>query len=352
MVSEGGAAGATNVLLHPLLHSNTSDLSEQRYTSLFTGEESFLTDHRVRTIGGAEQKVFPGVAFLEMARAAVVQGLSIQSGSSILELRNTIWLRPLVVASPTPVSIVLLVDDDHDWIEYEIYSQAAGQKTIHCHGQAVVSDRSPSIKLDIEQLRARMDPFRLEPSGIYAAFGAMGFNYGPAHRGIVAIYQHENQVLAQLHLPPSVVSTQHDYILHPSMLDSALQASIGLIIDTNLPPNRPPVPFALNSVRLLSACANEMFAWVRNSEDSALESKTLDIDLCDRQGNVCVQMKGFISRTLKSETASAHHEDCLNAEGSLDCTEDDPACDDAFYHKLIADVANREVSVDEAVELA
>ena len=55
-------------------------------------------------------KVLPGVAYLEMARAAVVQGLAIQSGSSIVELLNTIWLRPLVVANPTGVSIALLVD--------------------------------------------------------------------------------------------------------------------------------------------------------------------------------------------------------------------------------------------------
>jgi acyl transferase domain-containing protein len=195
-----------------------------------------------------------------------------------------------------------------------------------------------------------MDPFGLEPSGIYAAFGAMGLNYGPAHQGIVALYRRENQVLAQLHLPGSVSSTQHDYILHPSLLDSALQASIGLI-DTNSLPSRPPVPFALNFLRQLSACENEMFAWVRTSENSARESKALDIDLCDGQGNICVQMKGFVSRILESETGSTHFENRLNAEGSPNCREDDSAFDDAFYRKLIADIANREVSVDEAVEL-
>ena len=49
-----------------LLQQNTSDLSEQRYSSTFTGEEFFLTDHVVNG-----QKVLPGVAYLEMARAAV-----------------------------------------------------------------------------------------------------------------------------------------------------------------------------------------------------------------------------------------------------------------------------------------
>src|SRR6266545_4670942 len=38
-------------VIHPLLHRNTSDLREQRYSSTFTGEEFFLADHQVRVDG-------------------------------------------------------------------------------------------------------------------------------------------------------------------------------------------------------------------------------------------------------------------------------------------------------------
>ena len=62
---------AVSAVLHPLLHSNTSDLREQRYSARFTGEEFFLRDHRVVLSGGAGERVLPGVAYLEMARAAV-----------------------------------------------------------------------------------------------------------------------------------------------------------------------------------------------------------------------------------------------------------------------------------------
>jgi hypothetical protein len=58
-------------VLHPLLHRNTSDFNEQRYSSRFTGEEFFLRDHQVRSDGHSAQKVLPGVAYLEMARAAI-----------------------------------------------------------------------------------------------------------------------------------------------------------------------------------------------------------------------------------------------------------------------------------------
>ncbi|MFY0578011.1 hypothetical protein ACN28S_30120 [Cystobacter fuscus] len=56
--------------LHPLLHINVSNFRAQRYQSTFTGDEFFLKDHKVKG-----QKVLPGVACLEMARAAAAFAL-------------------------------------------------------------------------------------------------------------------------------------------------------------------------------------------------------------------------------------------------------------------------------------
>jgi len=41
------AAGAATGVLHPLLHTNSSDLSQQSYSTTFSGEEFFLLDHQV-----------------------------------------------------------------------------------------------------------------------------------------------------------------------------------------------------------------------------------------------------------------------------------------------------------------
>ena len=99
---------SATAVLHPLLHRNTSDLSEQRYSSTFTGEEFFLVDHQVRVNGHSGQKVLPGVAYLEMARAAIERAAPGQPESSVLELRNTIWLKPVIVAEHKQVSVALL----------------------------------------------------------------------------------------------------------------------------------------------------------------------------------------------------------------------------------------------------
>jgi acyl transferase domain-containing protein len=334
-----GAERDAIAVLHPLLHSNTSDLSEQRYSSTFTGDEFFLTDHRVRTNGSA-QKVLPGAAYLEMARAAIQQLSPDQQESSVLKLQDTVWLKPFVVAERRRISIALSANDDGR-IDYEIYSNEGEHETVHCQGQAVFRRQAAPARLDLAQLRRAMGSGRLSASGLYALCNRMGLHYGPAHQGIVAIHLGEKQLLADLRLPAVVEASEHEYVLHPSMIDSALQASIGLIVDRNHVPTNPPVPFVAESVSILSACTKEMAAWVRLAEDSRPQDRItkVDIDLCDPQGNVCVQVRGFASRILESDVKAQTNRD-LEAPFDL-----------AFYQTLIADVVNRNVSVDEAVEL-
>jgi hypothetical protein len=116
------------------------------------------------------------------------------------------------------------------------------------------------------------------------------------------------------------------------LLDSALQASIGLSLDPQRHPSRPPLPFSLASLRVLSACEEDMFAWVRRSPGSRpADAPAVDIDLCDRQGRVCVQIRGFTSRILAAR-------------------QEPTAFDSDAYRTLIEKVLRREISIEAAVE--
>jgi acyl transferase domain-containing protein len=347
------AEGSAVAVLHPLLHANTSDLSEQRYSSTFSGEEFFLTDHRVCIDGDAAEKLLSGAACLEMARVAIEQAAPIRPESSILELRNMVWLKPVVVTDPKQVSIALFATDN-DRVDYEIYSIEAEQETLHCQGQAVFSRQSAPARLDLEQLRLQMGQGRLDAADVYTIFARMGLHYGPAHQGITVIHLGEKQVLAQLRAPEVVETDQHKYVLHPSLMDSALQASIGLIVDLNHVPTKPYVPFTVESLRVVSACAKEMVAFARYSKGGQPGDKTVkvDIDLCDERGNVCVQMRGFALRVLGSEITSGCQKTInKSAHNGSTLIEDNASFDKALYQKLIAGVLNGAVSVDEAVEL-
>src|SRR5262249_35830837 len=91
----------------------------------------------------------------------------------------------------------------------------------------------------------------------------------------------KGQVLAYLRLPKSVEETFDNYNLHPSLMDSALQAAVGLIDDKQSHQAR--MPFALELLRVSAPCVRKMVAWVRYSTgNSAVDLMVnLDIDLCD-----------------------------------------------------------------------
>ena len=298
--SSGVSAGS---VLHPLLHCNTSDLRGQRYSTRMRGDEFFLTDHRVSTEGDSLQKVLPGVAYLEMARAAVEQAWGGRPEGAVLELRQTVWARPIVVGDESKAISIALMANEEEQVEYEIYSQEGEQEIVHCQGRAVWSRGGESSRLDVEQLKGEMGQGEVEPSRIYAGFAGMGLMYGPGFQSITGMRCGRGQVLAQLRLPGVVEEKWGEYVLHPSLLDGGLQACVGLMEGRWEATKRPRLPFALESLRIVAGCSREMMAWVRYAPGSQAGDTVvkLDIDLCDERGHVCVEMRGFSSRELKSD---------------------------------------------------
>src|SRR5579864_3632570 len=142
-------------------------------------------------------------------------------------MQNIAWIRQIIVTEKTQVNIALSAGKN-DGIDYEVFSQDSDQDIVHCQGRAVWSRQPAPSNLDLEQLKGQMEKGRLEPRSVYAACASMGMVYGPAFQSITALHRGSNQVLAQLQLPGSVAGKSADYVLHPSLMDSALQAAVGL----------------------------------------------------------------------------------------------------------------------------
>ena len=282
-------------MLHPLLQRNVSVLSRQRFSSTFTGTETFLRDHVVKG-----QKVLPAVAYLEMARAAVELASPPTDGARLIELRDTVWAQPVVVTGPREVTMALR-ESEAGKIEFDV---SCGD-TLHCEGHAVFTPDSAAPRLEIEQLKARM-PGASDVSGMYARYTAAGVDYGAAHRAVDAVWVGERQLLARLRLPRAAERGAADYLLHPSILDGALQTCLALA-GASERFERPMLPFALDTLRVFAACTPEMYAWVRPTDDAepGAGARSFDVDLCDAQGRVCVQLHGFVSRALEGELAPA-----------------------------------------------
>lgn len=145
----------------------------------------------------------------------------------------------------------------------------------------------------------------------------MGINYGKSLQSITAIYQGENQQLVYLTLPEEMKSSKRDYVLHPSLMESALQSAICLITQRDGIDSLDPVPLSLEVLKITSACTDEMYAWVRYARGSLPgdNKPKLDIDLIDNQGNICITFK---SLTFNNENAEKNTTLRSNFEMLLD----------------------------------
>ncbi|NRS49278.1 SDR family NAD(P)-dependent oxidoreductase [Brevibacillus sp. HB2.2] len=300
--------------IHPLLQRNTSDFSEQRFSSTFTGQEFFLTDHVVK-----KQKILPGVAYLEMARvAAELATASLTEEPAKIELNNVVWTRPIVVGDQPAQIHIGLVPEENGEITFEIYSKLEAvdaERVIHSQGSVMLPSVAEKHALNLPSLQAECGLRAFSSEQCYSIFHAIGMEYGSAHQGIDTLYVGEGQVLAKLSLPASVSKMENPFVLHPSLMDSALQASIGLMMVEEEPPTadghssrKPSLPFAMEEVEIHDKCTASMWAYVRYSANSSADDKVqkLDIDLCDDQGSVCVRIKGYSMRVLEDGKQASH----------------------------------------------
>ncbi|QFQ28662.1 SDR family NAD(P)-dependent oxidoreductase (plasmid) [Bacillus thuringiensis] len=286
--------------LHPLMHQNSSTLNKQRYTSLFDGEEFFLKDHVIQG-----RRVLPGVAYLEMARVAIEQATNRELGHEGIVLKNITWSRPFMLEDePVQIHIDLYPEENGD-ISFEIFSENGmyGEDTIlHAQGSAISREPTIHTKLDIKDLINQSEDLLLSRD-CYESFHALGFAYGPSHKGVEYIYKGKDYVVGKVVLPRSVMDTQEQFILHPSVMDAAFQLTLAFNLDisgalVDKDKVNPILPFALNELELLSSCTSTMWAYVRYSEGSQPGDKVekMEILLCDEDGTICVSMKGLTSR--------------------------------------------------------
>nr|WP_240464227.1 SDR family NAD(P)-dependent oxidoreductase [Paenibacillus apiarius] len=306
ITSTQAASQSKAIIMHPLLHQNTSDLSEQRYSSSFTGEEFFLANHVIKG-----KRVLPGVAYLEMAREAVQQATgSTTEERAGIRLKNMVWAQPIAVTGqPVKVNIGLYPENNGE-IGYEIYTETevgSNGPIVHSQGSAVLVRRGETPTLDLESIQAQCTE-TISSAQCYKTFRRMGIDYGPGHQGIEEIRVGQGQILAKLTVPGSIMDTHDQYILHPSIMDGALQASVGFIINTEVSEAgnhlNPSLPFTMEKLEIYDRCVSLMWAVIKK-ENANKQLIKLDIDICDETGNVCVRIKGYASRVLKGEISSA-----------------------------------------------
>ncbi|MFF7638221.1 SDR family NAD(P)-dependent oxidoreductase [Kitasatospora sp. NPDC008050] len=287
---------------HPMLHRAVPDAEGLTFHAHFDGSEPYLSDHRVR--GG---RVLPGVAHLEMARAAVALALGAERAARV-RLDGVVWLRPAICGPhglELRVSVRTLPGGGCDFTIHS--ADEDGTATLCSQGRASLAGPEDRGAPSLHELRAACAEAVYSATHVYGRYDRMGMEYGPAQRTLVELRvgtdgAGRRQVLAELSLP-AAAELAADCRLNPAVLDGALQATIGLWPAEAGGDGRPAalaLPFAVQRVEALAATPARAYAWIRHQPGSSTEaaSARLDITVLDEYGRPCVELTGLSTRAL------------------------------------------------------
>ncbi|MEJ2445999.1 MAG: hypothetical protein P8Y42_21535, partial [Exilibacterium sp.] len=124
-----------NEWIHPLLHRNITTLSEQRFSSEFTGEELFVTDT------GNGQLILQEAVLLEMASQAIKCSINSQKYKNFkVKLKNITWIEPIHIPAtvyagiyPDSAASDQSSEKEQGIFIVEIFTESSeGERQIHC----------------------------------------------------------------------------------------------------------------------------------------------------------------------------------------------------------------------------
>ncbi|HEW98668.1 MAG TPA: alpha/beta fold hydrolase, partial [Beggiatoa sp.] len=286
--------------LHPFLESNTSTLQEQRYTTSLRGDEFFLADHVV-----GQQKTFPGVAYLEMAWVA--GGMA--GERAVQTLKDIVWVQPITVSdTPQRVHISFYPTEASQLVEFEVSTfDDAQERQVHVQGQLIYQNQTtPNAEtLDLEAIQKRCTESWVQAK-CYRLFQAVGLSYGPGFQSIQTLYRNDTEALSSLVLPASLQSGFNDFVLHPALMDGALQTVIGLMGSST---SGTPLPFALAEVSLIKPLPEQCYAYVTLTPESRdLNVKKFHLWFVDDRGQVLVKLKDFSVRVPRTVETTMYYQ--------------------------------------------
>ncbi|WDD90503.1 SDR family NAD(P)-dependent oxidoreductase (plasmid) [Burkholderia sp. FERM BP-3421] len=279
-----------------------------------TGREFFLADHCVDGV-----HVLPAAAYFEFVRAAVRQAGLAHSDRFVM--KQVSLERPLMLdrdgdADDCRLLVVELLADARGRIDFTLASTActlaeitprldatphaalaADEKlVVHCRGVYLSAPESEPVAVGDVTHEIASSTTVFDAEQVYRFLAARGFEYGPRQRALQRATLHSPECLyADLALPVPLVSSLPTMMLHPSLLDGALQAAAGFYL-ADAADIEPGLPFAIDEIAVWRVGEPSMRARVTRRTTEVGAVTRLDIELYDADGRLCAALKGLTSR--------------------------------------------------------
>ncbi|AGL16509.1 type I polyketide synthase [Actinoplanes sp. N902-109] len=263
-----GGSGARGSVGHPLLESVVRLAEDAGWVwsgRLSTGTSPWLGDHVV-----AGRTLAPGAALTELV-------LHAGDRAGLPAIAEIAFEQPLVLDGLVEVQV--RVEENRA----SVFSRS-GEQWIR-HATAALTDPvEPTEALDGQWPPAGAQAVPIDDA--YEAMAARGYEYGPAFRGLQAVWRLGEDLYAEVELP-----VDDGFALHPALLDSALHALLVVAGDDDAIG----LPFAWRDVHLYATGASALRVRLRPTGPD-----TVSLLAADGAGQPVVSTGAMISRPAEA----------------------------------------------------
>jgi polyketide synthase PksN len=242
-----------------------------------------------------DRVMLPGVGYLEMALEAAAQ---VEPDSSV-QLKNVVWLRPLVVEGEA-LDVRISLRQAEEAIAFTVTSGENRDQVMHAKGECFLEKTPatpPPESLPLQTLSARCE-VKIDGNAHYATMEAGGVQYGDYFKGIEYIAKNDTEALGRFKIPEAYQAETGGYLLHPALMDCALQTLVGL--RDGGANQQPALPFSVEEVCVYRPLPAEGFAHV----SMAPGHLHYHIDIADSNGALCARVRDLALREIGAATVN------------------------------------------------
>ncbi|MCW2517705.1 MAG: polyketide synthase, partial [Mycobacterium sp.] len=251
---------------------------------LSVSSQPWLADHAVAGV-----VLFPGAGFVELA---------IRAGDEVGCSRvDELMLHAPLVLPPEGVAVQVVVSqaDEAGGRVVSIFSraqQASATWILNAEGELGVVSSAPGCDLSVwPPVGAR----EIDVADAYAELSARGYEYGPAFRGLKAMWRRGDEVFAEGSMPAELQA--NGFGVHPVLLDGALHAVVLSRADGD---GEMALPFSWQKVSLHASGASAVRARLAPNGTSSMS-----IDLADGLGLPVLSVEAMVARPVTAQQLAA-----------------------------------------------
>ncbi|MFT5920153.1 MAG: acyl transferase domain-containing protein, partial [Granulosicoccus sp.] len=275
---------------HIFLNDNLRQPEPAWEVELNTRLLPWLEDHQVE-----KAVVVPGAAYVE-AGLAIHQKEFNDAACVLMDLK----FNQVLVADPDKVQMMQTRYDNHSKT-YGVYSREKGDTSgwqLHAKGRMLEGNfGEEGGTVNFNELKSGFNN-SIEPADMYATLTNMGLYYGPFFQGLKQIYTRKDEVLCQITGKEELNGNPDQYLLHPTILDSAFQSMVSLVEEEGN--TTPYVPVNIDKFVLYTPVGNSV--WCHGTiTERGKDSITGNIVFFNEEGTVLAKLTGLKCRALTNK---------------------------------------------------